>query len=421
MPSVTNPSEVINISEVHIKSGSQERENWLLSQGNYESMQSEPEHGDDGVSDGSVRVIDGDSLVNADTVIENFKKLAGLRLRGGTPYHYERQFRRFAVAVSLHKYTKRQLAGKPGRELVIQYLLGDKVPAPSRRTVCAALKCVWEEGLSMPFPIMRRELGELPEVARRQSPRDSDVLPWVKALEHEEEPYLKALVLFIFELGIRPSHACLFRWSHLRYAQDGKPEVLITTGREAGNKRFTPVKARLPPDLAEALMELKKAMPDALPEDAILPHHKRNGQLVRVPMISREYTYQWHRFQKKHLLRHLRPVDLRHWVSTICRRAGLSYAATNALQGHKCNSTNMRDRYDHPEDEELFEEQGRILPYGPIGFMCPKIEMDQALPIELTQALSKCLEGEMLPSQFVENITAYLTRQLKKPVSTIVA
>ena len=405
-----------------ISNGSQERKNWLSQGTLYESQQDEPELGNDGVSSGVGIFTDGDSLVNADTVIENFDKLAALRLRGNTPKEYERIFRRFANAVSLHKYTKRQLAGNKGKELLLRYLLGEKVPVPSRRTVCAALKCIWVEGLNLPFPIVRRQLGELPEVARRQSPRDVDVIPWTKSIEHEEDPYLKVLVLLVFQLGIRPSHACLFRWAHLRYTQDGKPEVLMTTGRELGNKRFTPVKARLPPDLAEALMELKKVVPDALPEDAILSHRKRNGQLARVSMISREYTYQWRRFQKKHLLNHLRPVDLRHWVSTICRRAGLSYAATNALQGHKCSSSNMRDRYDCPNDEELFEEQGRVLPFGPIGFMCPKIEVDEALPIELTQALSKCVNGEMRPGELMEVVTAYLVRQLnKKQVPNIVA
>jgi hypothetical protein len=81
----------------------------------------------------------------------------------------------------------------------------------------------------------------------------------------------------------------------------------------------------------------------------------------------------------------------------------------------------MRDRYDCPDDEELLAEQASVLPYGPIGFVCPKIELDQALPAELTEALGSCLNGEMLPGQFAEIITAYLTRQLKKPVNTIVA
>jgi integrase len=248
------------------------------------------------------------------------------------------------------------------------------------------------------------------------------VLPWLKAIEHEEEGFLKALTLSIFQLGVRPSHVCLFRWKHVRYGQDGRPDAIITSGREPGNKRMTPVKARLPPDLSEALMNLKKSVPGALPEDPIFPHRKPDGRLERnVGMDTNNLSVQWHRFQAKHLLASLRPVDLRHWVSTICRRAGLSYAATNSLQGHKGTSMNTRDRYDCPDDEELFAEQASVLPYGPIGFVCPKLELDQALPTELTEALSRCLNGEILPSQLAEITTAYLTRQLKKPLSTIVA
>ncbi len=401
-----------------ISSGSQEQENWLSQGTPNEPKQHEPELGDDGIF-GKVDIfIDGDALVNVDFVIENFKKSAG-RLRGKTPYQYELVFRRFAKTVELHTITRRQLGGKKGQELLLEYLLGEKVPAPSRRMQNAALKCIWTEGLCLPYPIVRRQLGELPEVGRRQSPRESDVQPWIKAIEHDEDPHLRTLVLLVFQLGIRPSHACLLRWMHVRYDQDGKPEAIITTGREPGNKRMTPVKARIPPDLADALMELKRIVPNALPEDPLLMSRKRTGELTSAPMEASQYYFQWIRFQKKHLLNRLRPVDLRHWVSTICRRAGLSYAATNALQGHKFASLNMRDRYDCPNDEDLLEEQGRTLPYGPIGFVCPKIEMDQALPIELTGALNSCLNGQMLPSQLVEVVMAYMTRQLKKPGQTI--
>jgi len=359
--------------------------------------------------------------VNVNRIIENFTKLAGMRLRGATPKRYESAFRRFASAVELERYTRRQLAGRKGQELLLHHLLG-QVSAPSRKTRNASLKCVWTEGLNLPYPISRRHLGELPEVQRRQSPRDSDVLPWLKAIEREEEVYLKALMLMVFQLGVRPSHVCLFRWKHVRFGQDGKPDAIITSGREPGNKRMTPVKARLPPDISEALVDLKKIVPDALPEDPIFPHRKPDGSLERnIGMDTNNLSAQWRRFQAKHLLSNLRPVDLRHWVSTICRRAGLSYAATNSMQGHKGASMNMRDRYDCPDDEELFAEQASVLPYGPIGFVCPRLELDQVLPTELTETLSKCLSGEMLPSRFAEIVTAYLTRQLKKPVSTIVA
>jgi integrase len=376
--------------------------------------------GEDGGSASGPQFIDGDSLVNVDHIIENFQKMAGKGLRGETPKRYVRSFERFAEAVDLERYTRRQLAGRKGQELLLRYLLGH-VSAPSRKTRRSILKCVWMEGLNLPYPVSRRQLGELPEVQERQSPRDSDVLPWLKAIEREEEPYLKVMMLIVFQLGVRPSHARLFRWKHVRFGLDGKPDAIITSGREPGNKRMTRVSARLPPDLSEALTELKKTMPGVLIEDPILPHRMPDGSFERnVEMTDDNFPAQWRRFQAKHLLTGLRPVDLRHWVSKICRMAGLSYAATNLMQGHKCNSKNMRDRYDHPEDEEIFAEQASVLPHGPIGFVCPKIELDQALPAELTQALGRCLKGEMLPGQFAETITAYLTRQLKKPVSTIV-
>jgi hypothetical protein len=93
----------------------------------------------------------------------------------------------------------------------------------------------------------------------------------------------------------------------------------------------------------------------------------------------------------------------------------------DSAQYAKGKSTNMRDVYDIPDDEELFAEQASVLPSGPIGFVCPRLELDQVLPTELIEPLSKCLAGEILPSRYAEIITAYLTRQLKKPVSTIVA
>jgi len=377
--------------------------------------------GDDGESASEPQIIDGDSLVNEDHIIENFKRLAGLRLRGSTPKTYETAFRKFASAEGLERYTRRQLAGRKGQELLLHYLLG-QVPAPSRKTRNASLKCVWTEGLNLPYPVSRRHLGEIPEVQNRQSPRDSDVLPWLKAIEREEEAVLKSLLLIVFQLGVRPSHVCLFRWKHVRFGQDGKPEAIITSGREPGNKRMTPVKARLPPDLSEALADLKKIVPDAMPEDPIIPHRKADGSLEHnVGMSTRNLSTQWRRFQAKHLLTRLSPVYLRHWVSKVCRRAGLSHVATNTMQGHKSKSTNMRDVYDIPDDEELFAEQTSVLPSGPIGFVCPRLELDQVLPTELTEPLGRCLSGEILPSQFAEIVTAYLTRQLKKPVSTIVA
>jgi len=137
-------------------------------------------------------------------------------------------------------------------------------------------------------------------------------------------------------------------------------------------------------------------------------------------MERNNYPVDWKRFQKKHLLNRLRPVDLRHWVATIYRKAGLPMAARNALQGHKFRNENQGEGYDNPQDVDLLAEQERILPYGPIGFICPKMEVTQALPVELTDALAGCLKGEILPSLLAEKVTAYLIRQIKKPENTMV-
>jgi len=410
--------------EAHSLSGSEDEDNSFLNQGKKNELSQEPQTGEDGAIDVSQIVVDDDLPLRVSEIINRFKKTAGLRLRGSTPGIYERVFRRFASAVQIEKLTKRQLAGAKGKEALLTYLLDEeKVSLASRRLYNAAFKTVWESGLGLPYPIVsRRDLGELPPVQRRQSPRDIDLIPMVKAIEHEAEPYLKALVLIVLQTGIRTSHARLFRWRHVRYGPDGKPDAIVTTGLEKGNKHMTPVKVRLPPDLSEALVELKKSIPDARPEDPLLPQRKRCGEYrTALEMTSSQYQDQWLRFEQRHRLNHIAPVYLRHWVSTICRRAGLSYAATNAMQGHKGGFINMRDRYDNPEDEEIFAEQARILPYGPIGFAWPKMEVTEALPVELSEALSKCLSGQILPSQIPEIINAYLLRQIRRPASTIIA
>ncbi|MCJ7517444.1 MAG: hypothetical protein MUO18_05725, partial [Methanomassiliicoccales archaeon] len=165
-----------------------------------------------------------------------------------------------------------------------------------------------------------------------------------------------------------------------------------------------------------------KMIPDSLPEDPILPYRRKNGEFDKAKgMNSDLFSVQWERFERKHILNRLRPVDIRHWVASTCRKAELSLAARCALQGHKFKSSNQNENYDNPQDVEIIEEQSRAIPYGPIGFVCPRMEVTQALPSELTDALSNCLIGEMLPSQLSEMVIAYMTRQIKKPVSNLVA
>ena len=397
----------------HPPSGSEDGEN-SLPEHVHEETEKHP-LGEDGDNIEPTTPAFNDPMVDIGKVIADFERVAGQRLRGKTPQVYKQIFRRFVTRMSFSQYTRRQIAGRIGRELLLKYLLNeDFVPLASKRTQCAALKAIWEDGLRLPFPMnARKDLGEIPEVQRRQSPRDSEVEPWLKALEIEEDNYLRICVLLIFQLGIRPSHVCLIRWKHIQYDSEGKPYSIVTTGREKGNKRMVPIRARLPPDLSEAISQIK-ALLEPLPEDPLLPHRKGLTEYLKSePMTVSHYEVQWHRFEKKHLLSHLRPVDLRHWVASTCRKAGLSLAARNAMQGHKHRNWNEGLNYDNPQDADIFDEQAMKLPHGPIGFINPKIEVTQALPTELLESLSKCLSGEIKPSQHHEAILAYMTRRLE--------
>jgi len=203
-------------SEVHSPSGSEDEDNSFLNQGKKNEPDQEPQIGEDGAIEVSHEV-DDDLPLRVGEIINRFKKTAALRLRGSTPGTYERIFRQFANAMQFERFTKRQLGGSKGKELLLSYLLDENsVPLASRKVQNAALKAVWESGLGLTYPInSRRDLGELPPVQRRQSPRDADLLPLVKSIDHEAESYLKALMLIILQLGIRPSHARLFRWHHV--------------------------------------------------------------------------------------------------------------------------------------------------------------------------------------------------------------
>lgn len=75
---------------------------------------------------------------------------------------------------------------------------------------------------------------------------------------------------------------------------------------------------------------------------------------------------------------------------------------------------NQGENYDNPQDIDFLEEQARVLPYGLIGFICPKVEVSQELQVELSNALRSCLSGEMLPSKLAEIVTAYLLRKIEK-------
>lgn len=91
------------------------------------------------------------------------------------------------------------------------------------------------------------------------------------------------------------------------------------------------------------------------------------------------------------------------------------------MRGHRHASGDMDEIHNNPDQQEILDEQARILPNGTIGFAFPNTaEILPAVPKELVDALAKTLSGEILPTQLSEMVTAHLLRQIKKSNNTMV-
>lgn len=178
---------------------------------------------------------------------------------------------------------------------------------------------------------------------------------------------------------------------------DGSPYALVAEGIDEGFKTHASIACRLCPEVINELVGWEKQVRTrTTPEDPVLPFRSSTGRLY----LGREQTTehvrrQWSRFQKRHGLQTLLPCHLRHFVSTACRRAGLSKQATAYLQGHDpTQGGSMRDWYDAPLVEDALDEQAERIPNGPLGVIePPKIEVTDGLPKDVVAMVSQFLDG----------------------------
>jgi len=176
-------------------------------------------------------------------------------------------FRRFWNYAHLEQYTKRQLMGRKGKDLLLAFLK-DEIPKPSWKNVIAKLKKVWMKGLDLPWPIDRDDIGRLPRTKRCETPDDLIVKPWAEKIAGEADAYLRLIWLFPVELGLRPSHICNLTWSEVKYL-DGHPWAIIAES-EGRFKTDTPVAAWLSPVMVKALEEWRAIYPNPAPNAYIL-------------------------------------------------------------------------------------------------------------------------------------------------------
>jgi hypothetical protein len=365
-------------------------------------------------------ISDGDSVLNVEIVKDRFKERTKNRLKLETQKEYFWKFDQFVRSSDFKQLTRKQLAGTKGKELILKFLENEK--PRTRRFSNAKLKSIWIYGLDLPYPIdTRKDLGKLPKIGRRGSPQDSVVQQWAQAVRREEDPYLRLIVLAIMQHGWRPSHVCKLKQRNLRYDATGKPIAIIANGSEEDFKTSSPIIAALAEDMATALVEVRKMNPETLPERPLIPFRSVNGEIVaNKEQEHHALRLQWKRFQEKHLLPTLRPVDIRHWVATVCRKSDLSKVASAGLMGHDpFYGGSMRDWYDSPQDEDILREQREVLPDGPIGFLFPRIEISAGIPEEAMTIVSEYLSGMIGTMDFVNQMESLKVRQSEKPVTTV--
>jgi len=189
-------------------------------------------------------------------------------------------------------------------------------------------------------------------------------------------------------------------------------------GERGEFKTYAPVAVRLAPDVARALEEWQQLHPAPHPEAYILPWRSAKGQVRADRRMSKDqYREQWLRLREKYGLPTLRPKDLRHWVSTACRKAGLSKVATAYLQGHDAmQGGSMRDWYDNPQVEEVLEVQEGCLPKGPLGLLVPsEVELVSGVPSEAVALLEAYLAGEIGTMEFVTSMETIRKKAAPRP------
>jgi integrase len=317
--------------------------------------------------------IGDDSPVEIAKIIDRFENNTKLALRPQTRALYIGKLRTFAQDCGLSKYTKNQLRGNISKKLLLDHI--ETKPLYSRRFVAAALKCVWEQGLELAWPLDRYKLGKLPTVRRCESPRDELVKEWVEALEKEPDSYLR-ITWDLIALGLRPSHVSHIRWKNILYNDAGEPVAIVADGATEGFKTNSPVKARLAEDVATLLLKWReevKRMGLLVEDNPILPWRSSVDNSINPSRVQgiRPFIGHWNTIREKWKLPKLRAKDMRHWVATQCRKHGLSKQASAALMGHDPKGITMRDWYDNPPVSDIFEEQKLIFPNGPVGSLKP--------------------------------------------------
>jgi len=338
-----------------------------------------------------------DQPLNLEQILERYCQHPTIRMKPeSTRRSYAYDFRRFAEHARIDRYSRPQLAGRKGKYLLLDHIAA--LPLRSRRPALSGLASVWKFGLNLPWPIdAKADIGKLPKTRRDLTPPDSTVKTWYERLLHETNPWLQSLWLLIAQLGLRPHTVARLRWTHVRYDEQGIPCEIRANGADEGFKTFADLACNLAPDVADALVRLRKWSSNSNDADPILPWMDGWGKVKHSRQATRKlYARHWDRMRNKYGLPKLRMKDMRHWVASQCRDSGLSEQARAYMQGHEQPIGNMGEAYDNRGIEINLARQAEKLPHGPVGiFEKPDLEIVATLPGDLVATLIGYHDGKV--------------------------
>lgn len=365
--------------------------------------------------------INSDDLMDLKQIEERLAQQTCKRLKPGTFNSYRTAFRRLFKEEGLDKYSRRQLAGPKGKQLILHHL-NNHITKPAVSMTNAALCYVWEKGVGLPYPInLKDDFGKLPKTERRFTPPDATVKEWAEAMSREKDSYLRLIWLFIADFGWRPSHCRNMRWSDVLYDQEGHPYAIHASGKDHRFKTYASVLVSLPPDVAKALEEWRHIHPNPDSNGWLICQRSvtASRQLTPTQQLSNcQFKKFWNILREKYGLPKLNASSLRHWVSTQARKVGLDDNARAWMQGHDATTFNssMGVYYDNEGLEEVLKAQRMAFPNGALAAVLGlKVELEADRDPEALAIFDKYLAGKMGTMEFASLMESVRMKVPSKP------
>lgn len=347
------------------------------------------------------------------------------KLKERTKREYWKSFRAFAYRMELDQFSRKDLAGKKGEELLLRYFGLVKESHPhSLLPVCAGIKKVWRRGLDLPWPLESDDIPNAPSQRIIPGPRRDAVEPWVHAIENERDPYEHSWFMAQFTYGLRAvNQQSALRRQHIVYSETSeKPIGFMVHGADADFKRDSYFIAAIPPKVAEALEGWLKVHPDASPEAHIWPWRASDGNLdPSRPMTEKTIQAMRRNFAKRWHLAYIQSKAVRKFVKATLIQSGMKDPEKSYWQGHAPKRNDMDFVYGSKQPEEIFSSQLYYLPEGPFG-MFAGMTAKVGIPPDLEALWAKAMSGQLDRLDAMDAFRAILKRlDRKQPTADLLS